>query len=89
MIWEIWWAWVAFGLGLAILEIFVPGFLFLGFAIGAVLVGVVVALGLGLTLAWLLVGFALVSVIAWAALRRIVGIRQGQRKTFDSDINED
>ncbi|GKY86812.1 NfeD family protein [Sinisalibacter aestuarii] len=88
MIWEIWWAWVAFGVGLAILEVIVPGFVFLGFAIGAVVVGVLVAIGVVLALAWALLVFAVISVIAWVALRQAFGIRRGQKKTFDTDINE-
>ena len=54
MIWEIWWAWVAAGLVLAILELFAPGFIFVGFAVGAVAVGLLVAFGVVLPLgAWL------------------------------------
>ena len=30
-----WWAWVILGFALGVLEIMVPGFIFLGFAIGA------------------------------------------------------
>jgi inner membrane protein len=89
MIWEIWWAWVAAGIALAIFEVIAPGFVFLGFAIGAVAVGVLVAVGLGLTLAWSLLVLAVVSVIAWVLLRQVFGIRRGQKRTFDRDINED
>lgn len=89
MIWEIWWAWVAAGIGLAILELLVPGFVFLGFAVGAVVVGVLVAFGLVLALAWSLVVFAVVSLVAWLALRQAFGIRKGQRTTFNRDINEE
>ncbi|TYB77538.1 NfeD family protein [Maritimibacter fusiformis] len=89
MIWEIWWAWLAFGLGLAILEVFTSGFIFLGFAIGAVALGIVLAFGVVFTLAWALVVFAVISVIAWVALRQVFGVRKGQFKTFERDINED
>ncbi|HHS94724.1 MAG TPA: hypothetical protein ENK63_05245 [Rhodobacterales bacterium] len=89
MIWEIWWAWVAVGIGLAILEIFAPGFIFLGFAIGAVAVGVLFALGVSFALPWALVVFALISLAAWVAMRQVFGIRKGQVKTFDRDINEE
>jgi len=89
MIWEIWWAWVAAGLGLAILELLAPGFIFVGFAIGAVAVGILVALGVVLSLPWALVIFAVVSVLAWIVLRQAFGVREGQRKTFRRDINED
>lgn len=89
MIWEIWWAWVAAGLGLAILELFAPGFVFLGFAVGAAAVGLVLAVGVSFSLPWALVVFAVISVIAWIAMRQFFGIRQGQVKTFHRDINED
>lgn len=89
MIWEIWWAWVAAGIGLAILEIFAPGFIFLGFAIGALAVGVLFALGVSFSLPWSLVVFALISLAAWVAMRQAFGIRKGQVTTFDRDINED
>jgi len=88
-LWEVWWVWVAFGLGLAIFELLAPGFIFLGFAIGAVVVGITVALGVVFTLPWALVVFAVISLVAWVALRQVFGIRKGQRKTFDRDINED
>jgi len=89
MIWEIWWAWVAFGLALAILELLAPGFIFLGFAVSAVVQGVIVALGITMSLAWSLVVFALVSLAAWIGLRQVFGVRRGQKKTFHRDINED
>jgi len=89
MIWEIWWVWVAAGLVLAILEVLAPGFIFVGFAVGAVVVGVLIAVGVVLTLPWLLVIFAVVSVLAWVGLRLGLGTREGQAKTFDHDINED
>jgi len=94
MIWEaalleIWWVWVAFGLGLAIFELLAPGFIFLGFAVGAVVVGVMVAFGVVFTLPWALLVFALISLVAWVGLRQVFGIRKGQLKTFHRDINED
>jgi len=89
MIWEIWWAWVALGLVLAIFELFAPGFIFVGFAVGAVVVGVLIVLGVGFSLPWALVVFAVVSVLAWVGFRVALGTREGQTRTFDHDINED
>ena len=90
-----WWIWIAGGLGLAILEVILPGFLFAGFAVGAVVTGALIGLSLPGT-GWLaaspvyqLVLFAIVSVVAWLALRRLLGVRQGQMKRIDHDINED
>ena len=44
-LWSIWWVWIVAALVLAIIEIFVPAFVFLGLAVGAAVVGV--ALGFG------------------------------------------
>lgn len=91
---SLWWVWIAAGLALAILEVIVPGFLFAGFAVGAVLTGAIIGLGIP-GAAWMsaslinaLVIFAVVSVIAWLAMRRLLGVRHGQMKRIDHDINE-
>jgi hypothetical protein len=36
----------------------------------------------------LMLTFAILSVIAWLALRRLLGVRKGQLKTFEHDIND-
>ena len=43
---SIWWVWVVAGFALAALEVVLPGYIFLGFAIGAVLTGILVGIGL-------------------------------------------
>jgi len=90
----LWWIWIAAGLALAILEIVVPGFLFAGFALGAVVTGVIIGLDLP-GMGWMtgslevsLVVFAVISVVAWLVMRRLMGVRQGQMKRIDHDINE-
>lgn len=88
-LWEIWWVWMAAALVLAILELFAPSFIFVGFAFGAAVVSVLLLIGLAFTLPWALVVFSVVSVIAWVVARMVFGVRKGQRKTFDRDINEE
>ncbi len=85
-----WWVWVCAGLVLGILEIVVPGYIFLGFALGAVLVGACLWLGWlgGVGLAGLLVLFALISLAGFALLRAAMGVRRGQVKVWDRDIND-
>lgn len=83
-----WWAWAAAALILAIGEVILPGFILLGFAIGAASVALALALGWQAGLVWLLLLWAVVSALSWLALRRVVGVRGGQSKTFDRDINE-
>lgn len=62
---DTWWSWIVLGFALGVLEILSPGYIFLGFAVGAILTGVLVGVGLapaGLTL--LLLIFAFASVVA-------------------------
>lgn len=87
--WQLWWVWAAGGLSLAILEVFAPGYFFLGFAAGAVIVGLGLATGLlGGSLPAMALVFALVSLVAWLVVRRLAGVRKGQVKVWDRDINE-
>ena len=85
---DTWWAWVVLGFALGVLEILSPGYIFLGFAIGAVVTGILVGIGLPVGLQFLILIFAIVSVIAWLGLRRTVGVRDGQVKIWDRDIND-
>jgi inner membrane protein len=87
--WATWWVWVAGGFMLGVLEVLAPGFIFLGFAIGAVLTGALIGIGLvGGNLPLLLVIFAVASLLAWLVLRRTMGVREGQVKVWDRDIND-
>ena len=83
-----WWAWVILGFALGVLEVLAPGFIFLGFAIGAVVTGVLVGIGIPAGPAALILIFAVVSVLSWLILRRVVGVREGQVKIWDRDIND-
>ena len=83
-----WWAWVILGFALGVLEVLAPGFIFLGFAIGAVVTGVLVGLGIPAGVPALILIFAVVSVVAWLVLRKAVGVREGQVKIWDRDIND-
>ncbi len=87
--WATWWVWVVAGFALGVVEVLVPGFIFLGFAIGAVLTGVLVGIGLlGANVPALVLVFALASLAAWFVLQRMFGGREGQVKLWDKDINE-
>lgn len=89
MMWNVWWVWIVAGFALGVLEVLAPGYIFLGFAIGAVLTGILVGIGLmGGSLPALLLVFAVASVLAWLALRRTMGVRKGQVKLWDKDIND-
>ena len=51
---SLWWAWIAIAVLLGIVEVFAPGFIFLGFALGALVMAGVVALFPGISIAALL-----------------------------------
>ncbi len=88
-IWTIWWVWVLAGVVLAGLEITLPGFVFLGFALGAVANGALLAFGLAPdNVALLALIFAVLSLVAWLILRRLVGVTKSQVKVWKDDINE-
>ena len=90
--WSVWWVWVVGALVLAFVEVLAPAQIFLGFAVGAALTGLALLIGVpglaGSLPATLLV-FAILSLVAWITIRRAVGIRKGQVKVWDRDINED
>jgi membrane protein implicated in regulation of membrane protease activity len=94
MWWAAWWVWGAFAIALVILEVFAPAYVFLGFGIGAAIVALFLLVGgpLAATVAGslplLLVAFALVSLVAWVGLRRLLGVTRTQVKRFDDDIND-
>jgi len=89
LFWTIWWVWLCFALVLAILEVAVSGFIFLGFAIGAVIVALLILVfGLLLSLPLLLLIFAALSLVAWLLLRRSFSTGHGQVRRVRHDIND-
>lgn len=92
---EAWWLWIVAGVVLALVELVVPGYVFLGTAAGAVILGGVLWADIWPS-AWLegslanhLLFLAVVSLVVWVVLRRALGLRRGQVKLWDRDINED
>lgn len=88
MMWAEWWVWIVAGFALGVLEVLAPGFIFLGFAIGAVATGLIVAIGITASLPALLLIFALLSFVAWLGLKRFFGRVDGQVKMWDKDVND-
>lgn len=88
VLFSVWWVWLALALCLAILEVLVPGFIFLGFALGAAAVAVLVLLPIPIGLMGLLVSFAVLSLIAWAVLRRLFRGPDGQVRIIREDVNK-
>ena len=88
-LWTEWWVWMSGALILATLEVLIPGYIFLGFAIGAGVMGLLILLGVSATgQALTLVIFAVLSLISYLAMRKYFGLKTGQVKLWDTDINE-
>ncbi len=92
MWWSVWWVWIVGAFLVAFLEVLAPAQIFLGFAVGAALTDIALLIGVpglaGSMPATLLL-FAVLSLVAWIVIRRVVGVRDGQVKVWERDINED
>jgi membrane protein implicated in regulation of membrane protease activity len=95
MVWSDYWVWFAAALVLGILEILAPGYILLGFAIAAGIIGTILYIDGGLSaylaqsLPVTLVAFAAMALLVWVVLRRVFGMRKGQVKIWETDINEE
>jgi len=87
-LWTAWWIWLAAALGLAILETLIPGYVFLGIALGAALMALIVALPISIGPSGILAIFAVVSLVAWLILRRVFRARNDQSRIIHDDINQ-
>lgn len=88
-LWSVWWIWIGASLVLAILEVLAPGYIFLGFAAGALAVGVFLAnTGMIIGLPVLLLIFAALSLVSWFALKQLFPRSKGDVKIIENDIND-
>ena len=68
----IWLVWLSAAIALAVLEVLAPGFIFIGFAIGALIMTAVVALVPAAMMApAALALFTGLSLVAWIVLKRV------------------
>lgn len=88
MLASVWWVWLSAALGLATLEVIVPGYIFLGFAIGAALVGLLLLIVPITSMPLILVIFAALSLGAYLAMRRVFGLPGQTPKIWERDIND-
>lgn len=91
MIWD-WmngWLWVIAAVLVGLVELILPGWLFLGTAIALLVMGIALLTGLwGWGLPGALIVTGILSFLAWFALRRLVGVHEGQVRIWDRDIND-
>ncbi|MDP0929654.1 hypothetical protein Q0601_20920 [Paracoccus onubensis] len=89
MTWMNGWLWIVAALILAIFELFAPGWIFMGIAAALGIMGLLMLSGFwtaGLPVT--LVVAAVVSGLVWLLLRRFAGVRKGQVRIWDRDIND-
>lgn len=84
----IWWVWISIALLLGVVELLLPGFIFLGFAIGAVFIaGIVAVVSFGNVPA-LFALFAALSLVSWIALKVLFRKQSSGARIVTHDINE-
>ena len=88
MLATVWWVWLSAALALATLEVILPGYIFLGFAVGAAIVGLLLLAVQITSLPVILVIFAVLSLGAYLAMRRVFGLPGEKPKVWDRDIND-
>jgi membrane protein implicated in regulation of membrane protease activity len=85
---NIWWVWLSAALALALIELLVPASVFLGFALGALVMTGVVAFTTITNISALLALFAGLSLIAWIVLKRAFRNQSSGARIVERDINE-
>ncbi len=85
---HIWWVWLCAALALALIELIAPASIFLGFALGALVMTGVVAFTAITNTSALLALFAGLSLIAWIALKLAFRNQSSGARVVERDINE-
>ena len=86
---SLWWAWLCAALVFGILEMLLPSYIFLGFALGAGVMGILLWSGaLPVDASWSLVVFAALSLVAYVLLRWLFGNTGERVKIINRDIND-
>ncbi|SFE66243.1 NfeD family protein [Roseivivax sediminis] len=88
MPWDIWWLWLCGAVVLAILEVLVPGYIFLGFALGAGALSLMMWIWLSASLPALLAIWAGLSAASWLVLRAVFGRPDGRARIVEDDVNK-
>lgn len=88
----LWWVWLTIAMGLGIVEILAPGFIFLGIALGAAILSLIllvvpdVLAGIGFSA--LMALFGALSLASWLGLRLVFRNQSSGAKVFTDDVND-
>lgn len=85
---SLWWMWICIALVVGLIELLAPGFIFLGFALGALVMAAVVFVVPGLSVPLMLALFAILSLISWILLRQIFKRQSSGARIVTRDIND-
>ncbi|MEO0545155.1 MAG: hypothetical protein AAFY99_15180 [Pseudomonadota bacterium] len=93
-LWSEWWVWAIAAVGLATFETVIPGYAFLGLALGAVVIAIGLpmaeALGFGEpTFSVLMIAYSVIALGLWFLLRYLLKPPGGKAKVYKGDINND
>ncbi|GIT85458.1 MULTISPECIES: NfeD family protein [Roseobacter] len=84
----LWWVWLAAALVLGLAEVLLPGFIFLGFAIAAILMSGVVLIAPELGAPALLAVYGGGALICWIGLRVVFRNQSSGARIVTKDIND-
>jgi membrane protein implicated in regulation of membrane protease activity len=84
-----WWLWRGGALALGLLALFIPGTIFLGFALGAAAMAVIAAFAPDFSGPPVLALFGFLSLLAWIVLRRVFRKQSSPTRIVTKDINDD
>lgn len=85
---SLWWVWICIALALGVVELLAPGFIFLGFGLGALAMVGVVLLAPGINVPALLALFAVLSLIGWIVLRLGFRKQSSGARIITKDVND-
>lgn len=85
---SVWWVWLCAALALALIELIVPAFIFLGFALGALVMAVIVAVFAPTNIAAMLAVFGALSLVAWIGLKLVFRRQSSGARVVTHDIND-
>lgn len=86
---HIWWVWLCAALALASIELVAPASIFLGFALGALCMAVLVAVTSIANTSALFAMFAALSLAAWVVLKLAFKSQSSGARIVTRDINQD
>ena len=86
---SIWWVWLSAAIALAVLEVLAPSFIFIGFAIGALIMTAVVALfPTAMMVPAALALFTGLSLATWIVLKHVFKSQSSGARRVTHDIND-